>query len=196
MTLDLTHLGDRLFRHPYTLSFVGAMCATYVLTGANSFVAVLRHEAAHILAAVLTLRRPVGLQVQANGGGLAQFRGGDSWFISLAPYFLPVATVPLLVLGLLGVASGDLYAILLGVTSGFDVAVATRQFGYHQSDLQYAGPIRSTLLTISMLIAVWTFVMLFGVLASVKGACHLYMKAAELLVVWGEFVVQSLIGEA
>lgn len=179
---------------PFGLALAAGFGSTYLLFRPYGFAAVLKHEIAHSLAAVMTFNRPVALQVKSDGSGLAEHRGTHNWFICLAPYFLPVMALPLLLIGCLGIASGTGYAVLLGLAAGFDLGVSWRQFGYHQVDLLHAGKVRSTLLVASCATVCYTFVIAFAGAESPRIAITVLKTGAGQLAVWAHTAWVSVAG--
>lgn len=193
-TVDALQASDALWSlltvNTFAIAFLASIVATVLLVNPYGFAAVLRHELTHSLAALATFNRPVALQVNVDGSGSAEYRGRANWLIYLAPYFLPLVSLPLLIAGVCGFASGTAYTILLAIAAGFDLAVAWRQFGYHQLDLQYAGgKVVSTILVVSTGIVMWSFILIYGVTGSRSAVVELAIVAWNRALLAGATVV-------
>ena len=170
-----------LAQSPFGWGLAASLLLSYLFVGSNGFIGVLKHELAHAVAAVLTFNRPVGLHVNTDGSGLHEYRGRANWFIHLAPYFLPLLTLPLLVLGWVGIAGGIWYQALLGVAAGVDLVIAGKQVSYSQPDLLRVGKVRSTLLIGASAMICWIHVGLFGLRESLPRVAETYVTAGRSL---------------
>lgn len=86
--LGRVDFGQTEILAPLLGACVGAVVA--VATFRRDFFRTLEHELTHILFAMLSFARPRALSV-ANGQGEAHYDGKGNIFISLSPYFFPLA---------------------------------------------------------------------------------------------------------
>ena len=177
---------------PFTISFIAGGIVVWLFIPVYSFAAVLRHELAHALVAVLTFNRPVGLQVSPDGSGLAQYRGSGNWFISLAPYFLPLATLPVLLIGSFGVVQSYCYQLLLGVVAAFDLVIGFRQIGQHQTDFAPTGYGFGCFLCAAIGVLIWTPVFIFGWTLSMSQVVYVMGRTVAQLGDWGMFFWETI----
>lgn len=118
---------------------VGFLVLTPVLLSQNlNFLRIFEHETGHMLTHLMFFRTIDEFTANGNKGEVKS-RGPApiGWITSLAPYYLPVFTLPLL-LARPFVAPAVLPAVDLsiGVTMGFHYYGLLEEFGTHQSDIQ------------------------------------------------------------
>ncbi len=126
--------------------FAAGVLGACVLAWRVPFLLVLDHEIAHLLAAVLCLRRPVGLRV-GEETGLAEYSAGRGrTLILLAPYGWPwAAWVLCLSRFVLRPELFDALAAAIGLALGFEGVRVALDLRPHQSDLRRVGLARSGL---------------------------------------------------
>jgi len=107
---------------------------------AGSLFSTFEHEFTHAIFAWLTLHRVQGLKATWNRGGLMTYNGKGNWLISLAPYFFPTLTIPIVIYLLVvhGAAPGWVDT-LLGATVAYHLSSTWRETHREQTDLKEAG---------------------------------------------------------
>jgi hypothetical protein len=150
MMMALVALAPSLWSDPRAeILAVGALGG--VVAGAFSawrvpFLLVLDHEVAHLGAAVLCLRRPVGLRV-GERAGLAEYSAGrGAKFILMAPYLWP--WLAWLLCPLLAIVQGQWQAPViaaLGAALGFTALRIALDLRPYQTDLQRVGLVPAVL---------------------------------------------------
>lgn len=152
----------------------------------RSFAHTFEHELTHLVAGLLCFQSPSKFKVGQHTGETEL--SGSNWFISLAPYFLPLwALVPLLLLPLTNPA-GTLVALsALGFLYGLHVYSTLYEFGFYQTDVTSHGKLFSLCCVIAL-----NALVLGLVCASVTGGwsamgdyCSLVAQNLRAGVVWG-----------
>jgi hypothetical protein len=105
------------------------------------FWAILEHELGHAIAHLAFFEKPKKLEVDVEKGqGKVESQGKGCFLTTLAPYYLPVFTLPLLPIALIAPPLFDKgVAFLIGVTLGFHYAGIFRDFHRKQTDLKTTG---------------------------------------------------------
>lgn len=123
--------------------FASGFLSALVLVGTAkiSRLRVLVHEIKHAVMVILTGNSLKGMQVKSTTGhvefGMYENRMHFAPIISLAPYFLPLFSLPVLVACILIEASQlRILAMLLGASLATDMSMAYTDLHPHQSDLQ------------------------------------------------------------
>jgi hypothetical protein len=115
----------------------------------------LSHELSHAAIGILFFRQIHSLNATGHQGGMITHSGarfGDL-FISLAPYCLPLFTIPFLLLRPLSTRVGlPWFDFIIGFTLAFHVVCFLKQTSPHQPDLRNHGLPLSFLFIISFLI--------------------------------------------
>ena len=156
----LAGLGPASLLHPLGLAFAGglvfrlAWAAGLRRLGRHDpldFLDTLEHELTHALAGYLTLCPPLSLSATLKSGGEVQLKGANP-IAALAPYFLPLWCLGVMLLGLvirpgMQQAWNALLLFLLGV---FAYRLG-REYRWRQSDLHRYGFLFSTLLVLGLL---------------------------------------------
>lgn len=109
----------------------------------NEFLLVLEHELTHMLAALLLWKVPVKLHANPGGDGVLHYRGAafGSYFVTLAPYFVPTITVGFLAFGwMVGAAFMPTYIGMLGFSTGFNFWSTINETHSGQVDLKQYSP--------------------------------------------------------
>jgi len=132
------------------------------------FIEHLEHELAHAIVAFVSLstvrRLIVNPTPEPNEEGSLVSTASGNCLTSLAPYYLPVFVLPLLIVKLLVVPRfHGVMNVLIGVATGFHYARLLREFRWRQTDIQKAGLIASLCLT-AVLNAVFLVIILCAVL--------------------------------
>lgn len=112
------------------------------------FLETFEHELSHALVALLFFRSVRGFFVHPGGGAVVGHLGSNL-FITLAPYFLPVFTLPLLIIKPFVVPG--IYAkidFLIGVTLAFHYVGLLKEFRAAQPDIQDGGLLFSLIVVI------------------------------------------------
>ena len=106
----------------------------------GSFWSTLEHEATHILFALLTFSQVRELAASSGQGGYMKHRGGDNWLVTIAPYFFPTLSAPVILVTLLLEGSEvDVANAVLGVTVAYHITSTYRETHRAQTDLQKVG---------------------------------------------------------
>ena len=127
------------------------------------------HEMAHAIVAFVslsTVRRLIVNPIPGPNeeGSSVTTTSGSNCLTSLAPYYLPVFVLPLLIVKLVVVPRfHGVMNVLIGVATGFYYARLLREFRLSQTDIQKAGLIASLCLT-AVLNAVFLVIILCAVL--------------------------------
>jgi hypothetical protein len=107
-----------------------------------AFIEVLEHEVIHAtVALVLFWKDILGLQVDLTKGGITTVDQGDNAIIRLAPYCLPITTIPLIVIRFF-VSSSITTAIVdfsIGFTLAFHFLALRWEFKPRQTDFKKTG---------------------------------------------------------
>jgi hypothetical protein len=134
--------------------FTGGLAGYFLLVlltreRGRSFAHTFEHELTHLVAGLIFLQKPSKFRVGQHTGETELT--GSNWFISLAPYFLPLwALLPLLLLPLLN-PGGTLIALgALGFLYGLHLYSTLYEFGFYQTDVTEHGRIFSLFCVIAL----------------------------------------------
>jgi hypothetical protein len=134
--------------------FMGGMAIYFLVVmvareRGRSFAHTFEHELTHLVAGLLFLQSPSKFRVGKHTGETELT--GSNWFISLAPYFLPLwALLPLLLLPLMN-AAGTLTALgALGFLYGLHLYSTLYEFGFYQTDVTAHGKTFSLLCVVAL----------------------------------------------
>lgn len=134
--------------------FVGGLALYFLVVvlareRGRSFAHTFEHELTHLVAGLLCFQSPSKFKVGQHTGETEL--SGSNWFISLAPYFLPLwALVPLLLLPLTNPA-GTLVALgALGFLYGLHIYSTLYEFGFYQTDVTAHGKLFSLFCVIAL----------------------------------------------
>lgn len=106
-----------------------------------NFVQFFEHELGHTLVALVFFNDVRGFLVHPQGGEMA-YKGASNFFILLAPYYLPVFTLPLLIAKPFVLPSTyGAINFLIGFTLAFHYFSLVKEFRPKQPDINEAGPI-------------------------------------------------------
>ncbi len=108
----------------------------------GSVLTIFAHEATHMLAALLTWHKPVGMKIEQDVGGSFSYRGKGNWLITVAPYFFP--TFPILWMCVIfffnqKTAMPHWYLISYGALVGYTILSNLTQIHSKQTDFKKAG---------------------------------------------------------
>jgi hypothetical protein len=128
------------------------------------FIETFRHEAAHATVSILFLKMPQTFSVdvsKAEAGEKGKTGPLRGWFLAdLAPYYLPVLTLPLLLVKPVTPESMRAFVdLLIGVTLGFHYFTAIKDFHFKQKDIITTGRIFSTVM-VTLFNIVWLVIIL------------------------------------
>ena len=164
------HLFYQTIRTPLLIRFVFPIFCVFavwfVIPGLNgSHFAIFEHEFTHMIVALLTFHRPKTLQIHPDKGGVFAFYGEGNWLITLAPYFLPIFPLLMMLLSTIWLQFGHtlptLFVPALGVIFGYHLISNVTQIHSEQTDFKKAGWVFSVLfLPTANLLAiglVWAF---------------------------------------
>ncbi|MFA8434088.1 MAG: hypothetical protein ACEPOZ_06185 [Marinifilaceae bacterium] len=159
-TIQMISFAD-LYQKIFFIALGGGFLLTTLFVKAHGYLAILAHELTHNTLGVLTFNKPVGLNVEANMGGVFVFKGKHNILSVLSPYFFPLITVFIFPIYFILASSGaEVYFGLLGVSLGFSFSIGIRQAHRNQPDLQVFG------LVWSYLIILFFQIFIFGMLIS------------------------------
>jgi hypothetical protein len=138
---NLKHLWGNWFLY----GFFGYLLFYLVfLRSEVTFLEIFEHELSHTLTGAVFFNRVHLFAVHAKVGGVVEHQRASNFVIVLAPYFLPLFTLPLLPLRPF-VNSPALNAIdlLIGITLAFHYAGLVKEFSSQQPDIQRGGVVFS-----------------------------------------------------
>ncbi len=105
-----------------------------------SFLEVLEHELIHTVVAYLFFRKVRHLQADWRRGGYVELIGGLNAAILLAPYFLPLFTLPLIIIKpFMAASTHPSLDFFIGLTWAFHIVGVFVEFGARQTDLTRVG---------------------------------------------------------
>jgi len=142
----------------YGLGFYFALYVT-LLAKRIRFLEVLEHELAHTIVSLAFFKVPESLKAHRAEGGEVEPIGGD--FLScLAPYYLPLVTVPLLLIKPFICETFDkALDFVIGFTVAFHYGGLSREFRLSQPDFKNMGRFFSIIITL-VFNAVWLVIIL------------------------------------
>lgn len=112
----------------------------FLLRHKIEFLEIFEHELAHTLTAFLFFKNINLFAVSTERGGVIRSPDGFNWFITLAPYFLPVFTIPFLIIKPFMTAPvHQTVDFFLGVTLAFHFAGLGKEFRHWQPDIRRTG---------------------------------------------------------
>lgn len=111
------------------------------------FLEVLEHELAHTTGSLAFLKVRTRLEADyAKGGKVVSVRG--DFVTTLAPYYLPLATIPLLLIKpLTSDTFSNVLDFVIGFTLAFHYGGLVREFRFKQPDIKDTGRVFSTIIT-------------------------------------------------
>jgi hypothetical protein len=134
------------------------------LKGKIRFLETLEHELTHAAASIALVKMPTKLVVDVEKGGMVE-RPKGCFLISLAPYFLPLFTLPLLLLKPIVPAPFDnVVDFLIGFTLAFHCVQVINSLRVEQTDITKTGTIVSVPLLVFL-----NLIFLVVILAVVSG---------------------------
>lgn len=153
------------------------------------FLEILMHELEHaVLPFLLTFRLPTKMEINTEGKSTVQVPAGGGCLMTLAPYYLPLLTIPLLlvkalaalVFSWLDIDFPALLAlvldVLIGATLAFHLVTTVKEFHPRQDDLRKEGLIPSfgIVLFLNLIFVILSIVVVTGSYAELWA----YVKAA------------------
>jgi len=122
------------------------------------FFHVFEHEVTHLVTGLLFFIQPRQLVASESGGRMEMY--GNNFIVSLAPYFVPLFSLVLMVLMPLLDSTVSVYACsLLGLATGYHIITNLQEFSLQQPDIRSHGRVFSTI------ICLWGNVMALGLVA-------------------------------
>jgi hypothetical protein len=122
-----------------------------VLGRAVGFVRLFEHELGHTLMAFVLFKSVQRFEVDLEEGGLVGVHGDSNFIVRLAPYYLPVFTIPLLFIKPFVLASmHNIVNFLIGFTLAFHYLSLLVEFKRDQPDIEKGGLIFSFCVTFIM----------------------------------------------
>jgi hypothetical protein len=145
--LFLSTLFKYQIAHWYTHTYYYTFLITLFLSGGifyykmpvSSFYSTFKHELCHWFMGVLFFNKPYAFNVGGNGEGYYQSYGKGNIIINLAPYFLPITTLFLLLLQVFFNKPMRFYYILIGISLAFDIVSAAKDYHRQQTDWKISG---------------------------------------------------------
>ncbi len=154
-TIQMISFADA-FQKIFLIALGAGFLFTTIFVRTHGYLAILAHELTHNTLGVLTFNKPIGLNVEANSGGVFVFKGKHNILSVLSPYFFPLITVFIFPIYFVLASSGALvYFGLLGASLGFSFSIAIRQGKPHQPDLHVYGIVWSYLIIFFFQILIW-----------------------------------------
>lgn len=104
-----------------------------------NFLRVFEHESGHMLTNLMFFQTIVEFRASGTDGGVVKSRGTPllAWIITLAPYYLPVLTLPLLMMRPFVTFSVlSVVDVLIGISLGFHYYGLLEEFEARQPDIQ------------------------------------------------------------
>ncbi len=134
----------------FLLPIIGTVALWNLIPGlAGASFTIFAHESTHMLAAVLTGHKPVGMKIEQDKGGSFSYLGKGNWLITIAPYFLPTFPFIWMLVGVFfGMQNGQFepwYIITYGFWVGFHISANFTQIHSEQTDFKKAGWLFTTL---------------------------------------------------
>ena len=116
-----------------------------------TFLEVLEHELNHTVVAYLFFRNVIHLEADWRKGGHILAFGKPNTIILLAPYFLPLFTLPLIIVKPFMSASTHMFVdFFMGLTWAFHIVGLINEFSPRQDDLKAVGMRASFLIVLVM----------------------------------------------
>jgi hypothetical protein len=160
--------GDYYIQNPFLWGFLLCLVPSLILvfvSKPNSFTEDLLHELAHVLSAYLFLKIIRSLRVKVEGQSYTEIVR-PNFLISLAPYYLPILTVPLLIARPFVRAPANLYVdFAIGATLALHYVLLIHQASIIQKDFVHAGGVWFSFCVSAFLCAI----ILAVALATVRG---------------------------
>jgi len=112
-----------------------------------TFLEIFEHELAHTVTAYAFLNRVHLFAVHAKVGGVVEHQRASNFVIVLAPYFLPLFTLPLLPLRpFINTPAVNAINFLIGASLAFHYAGLAKEFSPQQPDIRHSGLVFSLIL--------------------------------------------------
>lgn len=171
----------------FTIGFLlSAPLWFFLMLGGNSFLQTLEHELNHAILAKIARRRVERLEVTpyaSSQKGVVEFASGCGCMtipILLAPYYVPLFTLPFLVVRPLASQPTVQNALdlLIGITYAFHVVGLGREFRRHQTDLQEAGCLFATVVIV--LLNAITLAVIIAAITDLSTLPDYFAQAIEL----------------
>jgi hypothetical protein len=147
------------------------------------FIKVAVHELAHASVGSPVTGGVKYMEAKSEGRSRTEFRSGCNpiWpFVLLAPYYLPLLTIPFLLVepfaAYVSATAKIVVDLLIGLTLGFHYVLTAEQFSFRQTDLQAAGFLVAIGLTFTMLL-IWLVIILAVVLDQYANILALFVNA-------------------
>lgn len=153
-----------------------------------TFLEVLEHELNHTVVAMLFFRNVIHLEADWRRGGKVEFFGKINTAILLAPYFLPLFTIPLIIIKpFMSVSTYTFVDFFMGLTWAFHIVGVFNEFGVRQTDLTRVG-MRTSFMIVLVMNCIFLVIAL-GFALEQYAAVGAYFKEAFLrawkIYVWG-----------
>jgi hypothetical protein len=189
--LFLGETAEEWLLAPFGIGFgVYLLLYLILLNTRFSFVETFEHELNHLVMGKLFLKDSKELLVTADKGGHMDFRvNSNNFFIALAPYTIPLFTIPLLIARLfLPPPISLVLDFLIGFTLAFHLVGLCKEFRPRQTDLQRSGYAFSVS-AVLIVNAIW-LVVAVAVVIDDPAAIGTYFSDAIALA--GEFYQQTV----
>lgn len=127
----------------FLLPVIATVTLWAVLPGlAGSHFTIFAHEMTHMLMAIITFHKPVGMKIVQDKGGSFSYLGKGNWLITIAPYFFPTFPLIWMIVGLFleqKIQYETWYIMTYGFWVGFHFSANFTQMHVEQHDFKKAG---------------------------------------------------------
>lgn len=123
----------------FWIAFAVSLLLFLIFLKQSAYVSILKHELVHNFFALLTFKKPEGINVSKGKGGEFSYSGKSNPFIMLSPYFFPLITAILLLIFLFGLKNLNIFFLFLGIACAFDMMTAFKDTHLQQTDLKKYG---------------------------------------------------------
>jgi hypothetical protein len=147
----------------YTYGFIGYIILYIIILRKKiKFLETFEHELAHLLTSILFFKKIYSFNATDKSGGYIE-NSSDNFIIILAPYFIPVFTIPFLILKPFIISEIQyIINVLIGITLSFHFTGLIREFSFKQSDIKKCGYIFSVFFVITLNIIIFTAITQFS----------------------------------
>ena len=122
----------------------------FILNRKIIFLETFEHELCHTVMAWFTFQKVVSFNANASGSGNITHTS-DNFLIALAPYFLPLFTIPFIIIRPLIIPGAqDYFNFLIGFTLSFHYIGLLKEFRPVQPDIKKSGLLFSIIITFVM----------------------------------------------
>jgi hypothetical protein len=179
--------GDFYIRNPFLWGFLLCLVPSLIVvfvSEPNSFTENLLHELAHVISAYMFFKIIQRLLVTRQGESNVQINN-PNFLIHLAPYYLPILTIPLLVARPFVRAPANLYVdFAIGVTLALHYVLLIHQASVIQTDFVHAGGVWFSFCVSAFLCAIILAVALITVRGDYRALPMYFVRSWERTLVY------------